>query len=212
MTGSANLWLYFVVVFGVIALPGMDMAFVMGSSMVAGRRAGLAAVAGVVAGGVCHTVIGASGVGALLRLVPSACTAMLAAGAAYIAWTGYSLLRAGDVKAPQLQLVRRSPRQSFFGAIATCLLNPKAYLFMLAIFPQFIHAENGAIWVQAAWLGLITAATQATVYGAVALASAHLQSGVAARPQANARIVQSVGLVLIAAAALTLYSGLRFHP
>src|ERR1700747_1569687 len=117
MTESANLWLYFVVVLGVIALPGMDMAFVMGSSMVAGRRAGLAAVAGIVAGGVCHTLIRASGVGALLKLVPAGYAAMLGAGAAYIAWIGWSLLRAGAISAPQVQLVQRSARQSFFGAV-----------------------------------------------------------------------------------------------
>ena len=39
MSQTANLWLYFVVVFGVVALPGLDMAFVMGSSLLGGRRA-----------------------------------------------------------------------------------------------------------------------------------------------------------------------------
>ncbi len=51
----------------------------------------------------------------------------------------------------------------------TCLLNPKAYVFMLAIFPQFLRPERGQLWLQAAVPGLVVAVTQAAVYGAVAL-------------------------------------------
>ena len=43
-------WLYAVLVFGIIVLPGMDMAFVLSSALAAGRRAGFAAVAGLMAG------------------------------------------------------------------------------------------------------------------------------------------------------------------
>ena len=37
MNGSAYLWLYFLVVLGVIVLPGLDMAFVLVSALVGGR-------------------------------------------------------------------------------------------------------------------------------------------------------------------------------
>src|SRR3954471_21855360 len=93
MSGSINLWLYFVVVFGIIALPGLDMAFVMGSSLIGGRRSGLAAVAGIVAGGFCHLAMTMLGVAAVLRLWPPLFQLMLGAGALYLAWMGYSLLR-----------------------------------------------------------------------------------------------------------------------
>lgn len=46
----------------------------------------------------------------------------------------------------------------------TCLLNPKAYLFMFAVFPQFLRPEAGGIWLQATILGTIIAATQFSVY------------------------------------------------
>ncbi|MDB5755438.1 MAG: Lysine exporter protein [Massilia sp.] len=58
MNGSAYLWL-FLVVLGVIVLPGLDMAFVLVSALAGGRSGGLAAVTGVVAGGICHVVMGA---------------------------------------------------------------------------------------------------------------------------------------------------------
>jgi threonine/homoserine/homoserine lactone efflux protein len=59
MGHAPQLWLYFLVVLGVIVLPGLDMAFVLASALVGGQRNGLAAVAGIVAGGACHMVMGA---------------------------------------------------------------------------------------------------------------------------------------------------------
>ncbi len=49
MTASPDLWLYFLLVFGIIALPGMDMAYVVASTVASGARGGVAAVAGIVA-------------------------------------------------------------------------------------------------------------------------------------------------------------------
>jgi len=206
MQTSVNLWLYFLLVFGVIVLPGMDMAFVMGSSMVSGRRAGLAAVAGMVVGGICHMIIGASGVFTVLTLFPAALTLMLFAGAAYVAWIGWSLIKINVVEAPQAALTARSPRSSFLGAIATCLLNPKAYLFMLAVFPQFIRADQGSIWGQAAVLSLITAGTQIAVYGSLALLAAGVQVSLAAKPRAATWLARVVGAVLLTTAGITLAS------
>lgn len=208
MTPSANLWLYFLVVSGVIILPGMDMAFVMGSSMTGGRRAGLAAVAGTVAGGACHMVIAATGIEAVLKLMPTALVFMLLAGAAYIAWMGWCLIRADAGAALAVSGGARTSAQSFFGAIATSLLNPKAYIFMLAIFPQFVRAGEGPVWAQAGVLGLITAATQLAVYGALALMATQAQAAYASRPQAAAWVNKGIGVLLILAAALTLYGGI----
>jgi threonine/homoserine/homoserine lactone efflux protein len=206
MTQSANLWLYFVVVSGVIILPGMDMAFVMGSSLTGGRRAGLAAVAGIVTGGICHMVIGATGVGVLLKLIPAAFNFLLLAGTTYIAWIGLALIRANSLVAQSPTIGANSTKQSFFRAMVTCLLNPKAIMFMLAIFPQFVNAERGPIWAQATMLGLITAGTQIAVYGGLALAAAQMKTTLASRPELNARIAKSVGLLLIGISGLTFYN------
>src|SRR4051794_34430632 len=100
MSQGANLWLYFVVVFGIIALPGLDMAFVMASAMLGGRRSGLAAVGGIVAGGVCHLMMGALGAAVVLRLWPALFKVMLVGGAAYIAWMGIAFLRSSSVFRP----------------------------------------------------------------------------------------------------------------
>jgi len=81
LSHTSHFWLYFVLVAGIIALPGMDMAFVMASSLVDGRRAGAAAVAGIVAGGVIHVAMASLGVGLLLLMavVPVVLTLVFAA-------------------------------------------------------------------------------------------------------------------------------------
>ncbi len=208
MNESSNLWLYFVVISGVIILPGMDMAYVMGSSMKGGYRAGFAAVAGTVVGGICHMLIGATGVSAVLSLIPWAYHAMLIAGAAYIAWLGWSLMRLSSLAGPDAGQGRANIQKSFVGAVATCMLNPKAYVFMLAIFPQFIRRDGDSIWIQTSVLSLITAATQMVVYGAVAIMAVQTQQVLVNKPRTNALLAKGIGALLIVAAGLTLYSGL----
>ena len=156
MEQTTHLWLFFVMVFGVVLLPGLDMAFVLASALVGGRRSGLAATAGIIAGGVCHVTLGALGIMAVLKLFPAAFNLVLIAGALYIAWIGWSLLGSNAaLGAIQTQAARPSQAATFRQGMLTNLLNPKAYLFMLAIFPQFLKPEYGELWVQAIVLWLI---------------------------------------------------------
>lgn len=199
------LWLFTLFAIGIMVVPGMDMAYVLSSALVDGRRGGLAAVGGIVTGGVVHVVMGTLGVGLLLQLFPAAFKAVLAAGALYVAWMGWMLWRhpatLGEVPgAPSRPLSR-----TFARAVATCLLNPKAYVFMIAVFPQFMRPDRGSIATQALVLGAIIAATQLVVYGAVALGAAQLRTGLARNQAAQARLARGVAALLMATAAWTLW-------
>lgn len=207
MADFAHLWLFFIVVFGVIALPGLDMAFVLASALRGGNGAGLAAVGGIVLGGAAHIVMGVLGVAAILAVWPPLFNAVLLAGAVYIGWIGWTLLRARAGVA--LPVAGRAPRgrSVFLQGMLTCLLNPKAYVFMLAIFPQFLRPERGHLWTQATALGLITAFTQATVYGTVAVGAVRAHGWLAANPHAGLAAARAVGAVLMAAALLTVLKG-----
>jgi threonine/homoserine/homoserine lactone efflux protein len=204
---AMHLWLFFLVVFGVVLLPGLDMAFVLGSALVGGRRHGLVATAGIVAGGICHVAAAGLGVGLLIKLVPGAFNAVLIAGALYMAWIGWALLRSregGGVETPATKLTAAA---TFRRAMLTALLNPKAYLFMLAVFPQFIAPDGGPVWLQCLVLGVIIWTTQAAVYGALALGAAGARSWMAARPGAGLALNRGVGVVLVLAAAWTGFAG-----
>jgi threonine/homoserine/homoserine lactone efflux protein len=207
LTETGHLWLYFVLVFGIIILPGMDMAFVMASAMVDGRRAGFAAVAGIVTGGVIHLLMSAIGIGLILKTVPQLFNAMLIAGALYIAWIGWSLLRGASALGEIKTEMSRTLGATFGRAVLTCLLNPKAYVFMLAVFPQFLRLEYGSLVTQSIILGAITSTTQFAVYGAIALLAAETRSWLRNNKSQQIQLGRLIGAVLIAAAVWTVWQG-----
>lgn len=209
MQSLTQLWLFFLVVLAVVLLPGMDMAYVAGSSLVGGRRQGLLALTGIVAGGICHVVAAALGIGLLLKLVPGLFNAVLLAGAAYLVWIAAALLRSRSAAALQADAPRLAPSAAVLRGALTSLLNPKAYLFMLAVFPQFIDPQRGPVWLQALMLWLIIAATQALVYGPLALAAAGARQWLAQRPSAGLTLNRTVGVVLLLTALWTAAAGWR---
>ncbi|HYD80425.1 MAG TPA: LysE family translocator [Paucimonas sp.] len=209
MTHAMTLWIFFLLVFSIIVLPGLDMAFVLASALGGGRRAGLSAVAGVILGGFCHFLMGALGLAVVLDAAPGAFNALLIAGALYVAWIGLSLARSGvgfgKLDVPGTAAPGRVLRQG----VLTNLLNPKAYVFMLAVFPQFVRPAFGSIWMQTAILALICACTQAAVYGTLALAASRARTWFESNPARSVLIGRAVGGVLIAAALLTGVQGWR---
>lgn len=213
MSHYAQLWLFFVLVFGIVVLPGLDMAFVLGSALAGGRRRGFAAVAGIIAGGVCHVTMTALGISVLIRLIPGAFNALLIAGALYIAWIGISLLRSESAFGLKPDLQRRSRGTTFRQGLFTSLLNPKAYLFMLAVFPQFLRPSEGLLWLQAMVLWLIIALNQLCVYGSVALMADRARQWLQGKPAAGMVATRCVGALLVAVATLTGLEGWRgFQP
>ncbi|KQY19806.1 LysE family translocator [Rhizobium sp. Root482] len=207
MTYAENLWLFFTLLFGIIIVPGMDMVFVMANSLTGGRASGLTATAGIMAGGVFHTLYAALGVGFLLHMVPELFNLLLLLGAGYIAWIGISLARSSIAIASVEPGARLSLWTSFRRGALTSLLNPKAYLFMLAVYPQFLNPRFGALWIQVLIMATMIAATQLAVYGGLALAAGRSRDLIVSSPRATAIISKTVGVVLIAVAALTAWQG-----
>lgn len=209
MIPSAQLCLFFLLVLGVIVLPGLDMAYVLGSALTDGRRGGLAAVGGIMAGGVCHVAMAAVGIGVLLQIWPSALDLMLWAGAAYVVWIGYAIWRSDGAFMPTQEGAQHSRWVTFRRGALTCLLNPKAYLFMLAVFPQFMRREHGALLPQALVLGVVIVATQFMVYGALACVAGGAREWLAERPGYARMVGRGVGMMLVAIGAATMLEGVR---
>jgi threonine/homoserine/homoserine lactone efflux protein len=204
---ASPLWLYFLLVAGIIALPGMDMAFVLASALTGGRRAGLAAVSGLVTGGWIHVAFGALGVGLLLQAAPGLFQVLLVAGSAYVAWIGWTLLR-GAVALGEQATAARPLRATFGRALATCLLNPKAYLFTLAVFPQFLRGGGASVAPQMLAMAAITSGTQLAIYGGLALAAGRAGRWLRGNPATQRALGRGVGALLVLAAAWTAMHGL----
>ena len=205
------MWIYLVLLFGIIAVPGMDMFYVIANALTGGRQAGFAAVAGIMLGGVGHTLFGTLAVGVLTQLPEDLFKAMILVGAAYMAWIGITLMRSAITVDTIGQGKARSNWVAFRQGTITCLLNPKAYLFVLAVFPQFMRPEYGPIWSQALLMGGMTVAMQLLVYGGLAIAAGRSRDALIGHPGATIGIGRSAGAVFVAAAAFTAWHGLTQH-
>jgi threonine/homoserine/homoserine lactone efflux protein len=209
MTYSENLWLYFTLLFGIIIVPGMDMLFVLANSLTSGRRAGMAATAGIMAGGAVHSLYGAIGVGILATLLPALFNPLLFIGAAYMAWIGYTLIRSSITVSSVDGSGEGSRWRAFRQGAVTCLINPKAYLFMLAVYPQFLKPIYGPIWLQGLVMGLMTMATQAAIYGTIAVTASRSRTLLISNPQATILVGRIAGGLLVVVSILTAWHGWR---
>lgn len=209
MDHASQLWIFFLLLTGIVIVPGMDMAFVLAQSLTGGRRAGLIATAGMMLGGICHTLTGTLAAAGVSRFVPMMEGPMLVAGSLYMIWIGISLIRSRITVGAIEPGTARSGRIIFLQALATCLLNPKAWLFVLAVYPQFIRPEYGAFAAQAALLGAMTAGVQGLVYGGLALVAARGRDALTGHPGVTIGIGRGAGLLLILVGGLTLWRGLR---
>ena len=209
MTDYGHLWVFAVFVLGIMILPGLDMAYILGSALAGGRRSGYMALAGVAAGGTCHVIAGVLGISVLLKLYPAAFRVMLLAGAVYIAWIGFSILRSASAFHLHPEGGKRSPWATFRQGMLTCLLNPKAYLFMLAVFPQFLRPEYGPLWLQGIVMWLMILAGMVGVYGSLAYAAGSVRDWLEREPASAVTVSRVVGAMLMAVAVFTAVDGWR---
>lgn len=209
MTDYGHLWVFAVFVLGIMILPGLDMAYILGSALAGGRRSGCMALAGVAAGGTCHVIAGVLGISVLLKLYPAAFRVMLLAGAVYIAWIGFSILKSASAFHLHPEGSRRSPWATFRQGMVTCLLNPKAYLFMLAVFPQFLRPEYGPLWLQGIVMWLMILAGMVGVYGSLAYAAGSVRDWLEREPASAVTVSRVVGAMLMAVAVFTAVDGWR---
>jgi threonine/homoserine/homoserine lactone efflux protein len=120
-----------------------------------------------------------------------------------MAWIGYTLL-ISTITVDSIGSARRqSDWVAFRRGLITCLLNPKAYLFVLAVFPQFIRPEFGALWSQALVVGAITAAVQVLIYGSLGLAAARGRDALEGNPQVTIWIGRLAGALFVGFALFT---------
>ena len=126
--------------------PGADMALVSRNAASQGFKAGAAAALGVGAGCWLHIAAAALGWSALLAGSKFGFALLRWAGAAYLLWLGWSLLRQRQPipQAAQMDGVeasRVSWGRMFSQGFFTNALNPKVALFFLAFVPQFIRPD-----------------------------------------------------------------------
>jgi threonine/homoserine/homoserine lactone efflux protein len=141
-----SLGVFAATVFVVNATPGVDMMLVLTRTLRYGVGGGIAAAFGVACGCIVHCLVAAFGLAALLAASSAAFAAVKWAGAAYLLWLAFGMLREG--LRPGAAVPVDAPRAASPGAarlfvqgLLTNVLNPKVALFFLALLPQFIAAD-----------------------------------------------------------------------
>lgn len=207
MEYTQNLWIFAGLLFGIIVVPGMDMVFVLANSLAGGTRAGAAAILGIMGGGIVHTITGTLGVTVLTVLIPQLFLPMLLAGAAYMIWVGIGLMRSSITVDRVDGATAPSQLATIWRGFLTCMLNPKAWLFILAVYPQFMKPQYGPILQQAVVMGLLTIATQLLIYGVVALGAGKARDFLTGNATATVLVGRGAGLLIVLAAVFTAWQG-----
>jgi threonine/homoserine/homoserine lactone efflux protein len=190
-----------------VLAPGPAVAFVLATSVRSGRRAGLAAVAGVETGYLLHVAGAVAGVSAVIAASATAFTVVKVAGGLWLlvlawrAWRSREIGTLAQVAARPAGEVGR-PARSFRRGLLVGALNPKTAVFYLAFLPQFVRADAGPVPVQLLVFGLLFLALAAVSDSCWALAGAGLARVL---PRLRMRVLDRVSAGVFAAlAAVTL--------
>jgi threonine/homoserine/homoserine lactone efflux protein len=135
--------------------PGPDMSLWLSRTIVSGRRAGWAAMAGTNVGCVVHTLLAAFGVSALIAASATAFMALKIVGAAYLLWLAVDALRNGSSLNVKTDGVAQSASlATFLLGVTVNLTNPKVVLFFITFLPQFVSASDPHVTGKLLFLGL----------------------------------------------------------
>jgi threonine/homoserine/homoserine lactone efflux protein len=138
-----------------IITPGPDMTFFLGKTIAAGRARGFAAMLGVSAGLVVHSLLASVGLSALLAASATAFGALKIAGVAYLIWLAIEALRHGAALTLKPNGTdAQSIGRVFLMGVATNLLNPKIVVFFLTFLPQFVSTGDPHAGGKLMFLGL----------------------------------------------------------
>ncbi|BDH15938.1 MULTISPECIES: leucine efflux protein LeuE [Streptomyces] len=150
MLGITDLSTYLVGLALIILLPGPNSLYVVSVAARRGPRVAYRAAAGVLCGDTVLMTLSAGGVASLLQTSPVLFAVVKFAGAGYLTWLAVGMLRGawalwrgrearraerqdGAAEAPK-ETVERPYRR----ALVVSLLNPKAILFFISFFVQFV--------------------------------------------------------------------------
>src|SRR6185369_8279883 len=200
MLGVTDLWTYVLGTVAIVLLPGPNSIFVLSTAARHGIRAGYRAAAGVFLGDWVLMVATALGVASLLRAYPPVFLVVKYAGAAYLAYVGVTMAvaairrraspPAGTVAGPI-----EGSRRPFRRALLVSLLNPKAILFYLSFFIQFLDPTYPRPALSFLLLAGIMQVCSAVYLSALIFGGRYLAEQFRARRRLSAALTAGVGAV-----------------
>lgn len=198
--GVTDLWTYVIGAFGIILLPGPNSLYVLSVATARGVKAGYQGAFGVFLGDTILLLLTALGAASLLRSNPALFMVVKYLGAAYLAWVGVNLiwsaihkLRSNSPSSDLDVLAPSNLQQPFKRALVISLLNPKAILFLLSFFVQFIDPTYETPAIPFLILSTIIMVFSALYLSALIFLGARLAAAFRARKRLTASLSSGVG-------------------
>ena len=203
--GVTDIWTYVIGAFGIILLPGPNSLFVLSVATARGVRAGIQGAFGVFVGDAILLGLTALGAASLLRTHPALFMVVKYAGAAYLSWVGLNLLWGALSKWRNQQAVEATPvaetpvhlAHPFKRALLISLMNPKAILFLLSFFVQFIDPGFETPAIPFLILSTILMVFSALYLFALIFAGARLAENFARRKRLSSSLSGAVGALFV---------------
>lgn len=214
--GITDIWTYVIGAFLIILLPGPNSLYVLATAAQHGVRQGYRAATGVFVGDTVLMVLAAAGVASLLRSTPILFNLVKYAGAAYLAWVGFQMLRgawsswrehgrpetaetapASRRTGGRLTGGRRAGESPLRKALVISLMNPKAILFFISFFIQFVDPAYGAPALSFLILGAICQLFSVLYLSVLIFGGTFLAGQFRARRKLSAGLTSGVGALFI---------------
>jgi leucine efflux protein len=163
--GIVHLPTYIIGTVLVILLPGPNSLFVLSTAARRGVRLGYRAACGVFIGDTMLMTLASIGIASVLKANPTVFLILKSAGGAYLgylginmiiaAWKGRSAASSTPAPTPNVETLPAPVGDPLPRALGISLLNPKAILYCIAFFIQFVDPTYGHKIVSFALLGSI---------------------------------------------------------
>jgi threonine/homoserine/homoserine lactone efflux protein len=185
------------------ASPGPAMALIFRRAALRGLAGAVPTVLGLELGLYCWALFAGAGFAALVAASQVAYLVLRVVGAGVLLYLGFRAFRAAWLErgAPQGELAPAPPRGrgrwwgAFGEGVVVQLANPKAAIFMIAFYPQFVPAD-GPVFATTALLGLLQITLETALY--LGLAAGVARAGAwFRRPRVRRRLEVVSGGVLV---------------
>lgn len=160
-----------IVAFGMALTPGPNMIYLVSRTLSQGTLAGFVSLCGTALGFVFYMTAANLGLAVVFTVVPWLYTIIKVAGALYLLYLAWTVLRGSAGLFETTQIPRDSKRRLFGMGLATNLLNPKAVILYAAPIPQFIDPARGSVVAQGFVLGGVQIAVSIVVNSAFILSA-----------------------------------------
>lgn len=201
--GITDLTAFILGTIAIVMLPGPNSLYVASVASRRGVAAGYRGACGVFVGDAVLMLLSAAGAASLLRANPALFAVIKFAGAAYLAWVGLGLLRGalarwrGDNASGEETQAPEDTSSPFVRALTISLINPKAILFFISFFIQFVDPGYAHPAVSFLILGAIVQACSACYLSLLIFSGSYLARQLRRRRRLSAAATCGVGGLFI---------------